>query len=346
MRAVILTAFGGPEHLALLDVPDPRPADDEVLIRVRTVGANRMDIDVMFHRGIGRRVALPQILGLDPAGEVVELGPGVTDLEVGDRVVVKPSIACGACRFCLAGDDDACARLVNIGVDRPGGFADLVAVPRSNVVRIPEALSFADATALAHAAPVALLMLRERARVRPGDVVLVSGAGGSIGSATVQVAKRLGARVIALAGSPETVAWATSLDPEVVIDHASEPEFAEHVREVAGPDGVAVYVESTGRPSVWAEAFRTLGRRARVVACGSHAAPAVQLDLNLMYRNRITIIGSSGSSRATFADAFDLVADGVIRPNIHAVLPIERASEAYGLLLAGQNRGKVVLEVA
>jgi NADPH:quinone reductase-like Zn-dependent oxidoreductase len=346
MRALTLTAFGGPENLAFLDVPDPRAADDEVLIRVQTVGANRMDIDVMFHRGIGRRVAVPQILGLDPAGEIVQLGTGVTDLEIGDRVVVKPSIACGACRFCLAGDDDACARLVNIGVDRAGGFADLVAVPRSNVVRIPAGLSFADATALAHAAPVALLMLRERAGVMPGEVVLVSGAGGSIGSAAVQVAKCFGARVVALAGSPETVAWASTLDPELVIDHAAEPEFADHVREVAGPDGVAVYIESTGRPSVWAEAFRTLGRRARVIACGSHAAPLVPLDLNLMYRTRVTIIGSSGSSRATFADAFHLVADGVIRPNIHAVLPIERFGEAYDLLRAGQNRGKVVLQVA
>lgn len=346
MRALALTAFGGPEHLEFVDLPAPLPARDEVLIRVRTVGANRMDVDVMLHRGIGGRVTLPQVLGLDPAGEVERVGAEVTDLVPGDRVVVKPSIACGTCRFCLSGDDDACAHLVNIGVDRPGGFAELITVPRSNVARLPDGLDFVGGTALAHAAPVALLMLRERARLRPGEIVLVSGAGGSIGSATAQVARLLGARVIALAGSPATVEWAGSLDVEAVVDYATEPAFSGRVRELAGPDGVAVYVESVGNPAVWQEALRALGRRARAVACGSHAAPSVPLDLNWLYRNRISLIGSSGSSLASFADAFELVGRGAVRPNVHAVLPLERAADAYRLLLERQNRGKVVLQVS
>lgn len=346
MRALALTDFGGPEHLSFVDLPAPTPGPDEVLVRVRTVGANRMDLDVMRHRGIGLRVTLPQVLGLDPAGEVVATGDEVTDLRPGDRVVAKPSIACGTCRFCRAGDDDACAQLVNIGVDRQGGFAELIAIPRQNLARIPDGLDFAAATALAHAAPVALLMLRERAGVRQGDVVLVSGAGGSIGSAAAQVACLLGARVIALAGSPATVEWARSLPVEAVVDTSAEPAFAAHVRELARPDGVAVHIESVGEPAVFAEAIRSLGRRARAVVCGSHAAPEVTLDLNWLYRNRISLIGSSGSSLASFRDAFALVADGGIRPNIHAVLPLERAADAYRLLVERRNRGKVVLQVA
>ncbi|HEU4673442.1 MAG TPA: alcohol dehydrogenase catalytic domain-containing protein [Candidatus Limnocylindrales bacterium] len=346
MRALALTAFGGPEHLSFVELPDPTPATDEVLVRVRTVGANRMDLDVMRHKGIGMRVSLPQILGLDPAGEVVATGAAVTDLRPGDRVVAKPSVACGACRFCLAGDDDACAHLVNLGVDRQGGFAELIAIPRQNLARIPGGLDFPAATALAHAAPVALLMLRERAAVRPGEVVLVSGAGGSIGSAAVQIACLLGCRVIALAGSPATVEWASSLGAEAVVDTSAEPTFAAHVRELAGPDGVAVHVESVGDPGVFAEAVRSLGRRARAVVCGSHAAPEVSIDLNWLYRNRISLIGSSGSSLASFRDAFALVAEGRIRPNIHAVLPLERAADAYRLLLERRNRGKVVLQVS
>jgi NADPH:quinone reductase-like Zn-dependent oxidoreductase len=346
VRALVLTAFGGPEHLSFAELPDPSPGPGEVLVRVRTVGANRMDLDVIRHRGIGGRVTLPQVLGLDPAGEVVATGEGVTDLAPGDRVVAKPSIACGECRFCRSGDDDACAHLVNLGVDRQGGFAELIAIPRQNLARIPDGVDFPAATALAHAAPVALLMLRERAAVRPGEVVLVSGAGGSIGSASAQVACLLGARVIALAGSPATVEWARSLDVEAVVDTTAEPDFAAHVRQLAAPDGVAVFVESVGNPTVLAEAIRSLGRRARAVVCGSHAAPEVSIDLNWLYRNRISLIGSSGSSLASFHDAFALVAEGRIRPNIHAVLPLERAAEAYRLLLDRQNRGKVVLQVA
>jgi NADPH:quinone reductase-like Zn-dependent oxidoreductase len=345
MRALVLTAFGGPDRLRLLDVPVPVPSPDEVLVRVMTVAANRMDVDVMLHRGIGLRVTPPQILGLDPAGVVEDVGSAVDDLAPGDRVVAKPSISCGACRFCEAGDDDACERLLNLGVDRQGGFAEFVAVPRRNVVRIPAGLDFAEASALAHAAPVALLMLRERAHVTADDTVLVTGAGGAIGSAAVQIARLFGARVVAAAGSPGTVAWSGDLVPGAVVDYTAETAFADHVRRLAGGD-ITVWIESAGNPAVWTEAMRTVGRRARIVVCGSHANNVVSLDLNWLYRNRLTIIGSSGSSLRTFRDAFALAADGAIRANVHAVLPLEAYAEAYALLRSRANCGKVVLRVA
>lgn len=346
MRVLELAAFGDVDALRFVDYPTPKAADDEVLVHVRTVAANRMDLDVMRRRGIGLRAAVPLVLGLDPAGDVVAVGRSVVGIETGDRVVAKPSIACKKCHFCVSGYDDSCANPINLGVDRPGGFAEFVSIPYQNVLVIPDDLEYAAATALAHAAPVALLMLRERADLRSGSVVLVNGAGGSIGSSAVQVAKYFGAHVIALAGSPATVAWARDLGADEVIDRTAEPMFADHVRTVAGPAGIDVYVESVGDPIVWAEAMRTVGRRGRVVACGSHAAGSVSLDLNLLYRNRITVIGSSGSSLKTFRDAFQLISSGVIRPNIHGVMPIEDYADAYRLLLARENRGKVVFRVS
>jgi NADPH:quinone reductase-like Zn-dependent oxidoreductase len=346
MRAVALTEFGGPRHLALLELPVPAPAPDEVLIRVHTVAANRQDTFTMAGRAQARHpVPLPHVLGIDPAGVVVAMGAAVREPVVGTRVVVKPAIACGTCPTCLAGEDDACPSAVNVGVHRAGGMAEYVAVPATNAFPIPDGIGFPAATAIAHSFPVALQMLRERAGLRRGESVLVTGAGGAIGAASVQLAKAIGATVVAAAGGPERVEYVRSLGADAVIDYTATPDFAPAVRAVV-PDGVDVYVESAGDPAIWAEAMAALGRRGRVVVCGSHAGGQVSLDLNWLFRTRASILGASGSSLRIMAEVLTMAGRGDIVPNIHTVLPLERAAEAFAILAARQNRGKVVLAVA
>lgn len=345
MRAVALTAIGGPQHLEEIEVPAPIVGDGEVLIEVRTVGANHQDVFTMSGRANTRdSTALPHILGIDPAGLVAAVGRDVEGFAPGDRVVVKPAIACGSCRFCVAGHDDACRSLQNIGVHRPGGFAEYVSVPAQNVFRIPDALGFAEATAIAHSFPVALLMLRERAAVGPDDIVLVTSASGAIGRASVELAKNLGATVIAAAGSAERAEHGGAVGADMVIDYGSTPDFAPMVRE-RFPDGVSVYVESAGNPQVWDAALKTLGRKGRAVVCGAHAGPIVELDLTWLFRFRASILGTSGSSLETVRDVMELAAEGKITPNVDSVRPLREARTAFARLTGRRNRGKVVMRV-
>jgi NADPH:quinone reductase-like Zn-dependent oxidoreductase len=345
MRAIAMTAFGGPDHLEEATLPVPRPGPGDVLIAVRTVAANRQDTFTMRAWAGRGPQSLPHVLGIDPAGVVAALGGDVDEFELGGRVVVKPSISCGTCRFCTSGEDDACANLRNVGVHRWGGMAEYVAVPRRNVFRIPESVSFAEATAISHSFPVALTMIRDRAGVTADDVVLVTGAAGAVASAAVQLARLNGARVIAAAGGPDRVARARELGAEDVIDYRAVPEFASEVRRLA-PDGVTLYVETAGDPAIWAEALKALGRRARVTVCGSHGGQIVELDLNWLFRTRVSILGCSGSSLAAYRDVMELAGAGRIRANIHEVLPLARARDAFATLLGRGNRGKIILEVS
>jgi NADPH:quinone reductase-like Zn-dependent oxidoreductase len=344
MKAVVITAFGGPDHLEVDELPTPRPGPGEVLVAVRSVAANRTDVFTM-HGHAAARTRLPHVPGLDPAGVVADLGPGVSGIDIGDRVVVKPSTACGRCEYCLAGSDDACPSQQLIGVHRPGAMAEFVAVPAAAVLRIGDALGFAEATAISHSFPVALTMVRDRANVGPDDTVLVTGAAGAVGAASVRFAKLAGARVIAAAGGRDRVDYARRIGADVVIDYRATPEFATEVLQVA-PDGVNAYIESAGDPAIWDESLKTMARRGRVVVCAAHAGGHVGIDLAWLFRSRVTITGHSGSTMASFREVFEMAAAGGIEPNIHVRLPLERAREAFEILLARGNRGKVVLDVS
>jgi acryloyl-coenzyme A reductase len=345
MRAVVITAIGGPDVLEVVELPTPSPAANEVLIEVRTVAANRQDLFTMTGQANVRELRLPHTPGIDPAGVVAAVGDAVTNVAVGDRVVVKPAVACGRCEFCLAGEDDACARLENIGVHRPGGMAQYVVVPSSNVFHIPPNLGYGAATAIAHSFPVALHLLRARAQLRPDDVVLVTGAAGAIGSAAVQLAKLHGATVVAAVGGRDRAEIARQLGADLVVDYGARPAFSPEIR-AAFPNGVSLYVEPAGNPAIWNEAVKAVGRRGRIAICGSHAGPRVELDLSWLFRNRVTIHGCSGSTIAAVGEVIELAAAGRIRPAIDSRQPLADVRSAFQRLLARENRGKVILDVS
>ena len=345
MRAVVITSVGGPDRLELADLPTPSPKPNEVLIEVRTVAANRQDVFTMYGKANVRELRLPHTPGIDPAGVVVEVGAGVDGLRIGDRVLVKPAIACGDCDLCRAGEDDACRRLENVGVHRPGGMAEYVAVPATNAFLIPDTYGYDEATAIAHSFPVGLHLLTARAELRSDDVVLVTGAAGAIGSATVQLAKLEGATVVAAVGGPDRAAIARDHGADLVVDYGAEPAFAARILD-AFPDGVSLYVEPAGNPTVWAEAVKAVGRRGRIAVCGSHAGPRVDLDLSWLFRNRVTIHGCSGSTIADVDRVLELAVAGRLRPAIDSRRPLADVRAGFERLLARQNRGKVILEVS
>ena len=344
MRAMAIMAVGGPQAIIETQVPVPAPAQDEVLIRVRTVAVNHQDLFTMSGRAHKANLAFPHVMGIDPSGVIVALGSSVTTLQIGQRVAVKPPIACGACDFCASGADDSCRYLHNVGVHRWGGHSEFVAVPQQSVFPIAEQLGHAEATAVAHSFPVAQQMF-DRVGLTADDTVLVAGASGAVGSAAVQLAKLSGAFVIGAAGSPDRASRASAAGADVTIDYTAEPAFSGRVREVA-PEGVTVYLEPASNPRVWNEALKTLRNRARVVVCGSHAGPVVELNNNWLFRSRVAIFGSSGSTRVGMRRSLDLAASGEIRPLIDSVRPLSRIREAYADLKSRRSIGKVVLRVS
>jgi NADPH:quinone reductase-like Zn-dependent oxidoreductase len=340
MRAVRIHEHGGPEVLAYEEAPDPAPGARDVLVRVHACAMNHLDIHV--RRGIpGMALPLPHILGSDVAGTVAAVGTEVTAWREGDEVVLNPGVSCGRCQACLSGDDNLCREYAILGEHIAGGYAEYVRVPVANVLAKPPALSFADAAAVPLVFLTAWDMLVAGARVRPGDAVLVWGAGSGVGSAAIQIAKLFGARVIAVAGSAWKLERARALGADDTIDHRTQP-VGEEVRRLTGRRGVDVVVEHVGQ-ATWDTSLKALARGGRLVTCGATSGPAAQTDLRYVFSRRLLIRGTFMGSKGTMYDILRLVEAGRLRPVVHEVIPLREARRAHEAMERSEHFGKLVL---
>lgn len=331
MKAIVMRRFGGPEVLEWTDWPDPAPGPGEVLIRVHAVSVNRT-LDLAVRAGTyAAPIALPHIPGVDPSGEIVALGEGVTDRAEGERVVTMPW------RTRPVGPMDM------LGVGHMGGYAELVCVPARATVPIPEGLDFASATVVARHAPQAFNLLRDRAGLKPGETVLVMGAAGGLGHAGVQVARLLGARVIGAAGSPERVDAALAAGADDGIDYRAADLTAEVLR-LTGGRGVDVVFENIGDPELFPKAFASIARHGRLVTAGSHGGGRVELDLQRLYLYQIGVLGSLGATPEDVASSLLAAADGRLTALIDCRLPLSQAAAAHRRVAAREGVGKVLLE--
>jgi NADPH:quinone reductase-like Zn-dependent oxidoreductase len=346
MRAVILRQSGDPDGFMLESWPDPVPGPGEVLIRVHAVCVNRTDIHVLEGTNIGRGVKLPHIGGLDPAGVVVGCGPDVDGPAPGTAVVVRPMIPCLACRFCLDGLESVCERPTYVGVHRPGGFAELVAVPARAAFPVPSGVDHVSASVAAHSVPVALHLLDAVGGVGPGDRVLIVGAAGGLGMAAVQIARRLGATVIAAAQGAEKLAALERLGAEHVVSYEDPAAFAPAVRAATGGLGATVAVDNVGSPELWPGVVASLDKGGRILTCGAHAGGRVEVDLSLFYRMQLRLLATAGTTAEEFRRSLDLVADGSVRTEVHREYPLDAIGDAFRELLERRNSGKIVLRVA
>ncbi len=344
MHAVVLRHYGEPEVLSYEEVPRPRPGPRDVLVRVRAVSINRgYDIDLRRSGDLWGGIELPLVPGVDPSGDVVEVGPGVSDRRVGDRVVVFGRTACGACARCLAGDEAACRSFRTIGLHRWGGAADYVAVPAANTFSIPPQLSYAEATVISRHFPAALNLLLERAELKAGEWALIMGAAGALGSCGVQVARWAGAHVIAAAGSTERVRAACALGAEAGVDYRQQDLAAEVMRLTDGR-GADVVFENIADPTLWPGAFNSLAQYGRLVTAGAHGGGQVTLDVRRLYLRSIRIIGGSGAAPRHVEQALAEAAAGHFRAPPHRIMPLREVVAAHRLVESGQVLGKVVLD--
>lgn len=341
MKALAITAFGGPEALHPVELAGPVAEGNEVVIDVETVAVNRLDLAALRGRGPGATATLPLVPGIDPAGTVRQVGEDVEGLDVGERVVAKPNIACFECGHCLAGEPWACTRQKIVGVHRPGGLATSVSIPARNAVLIPGGVSFAEASASVHSFPVALRMIKQAGGVSAGQRALVLGAAGSVGACAIQLCRFYGAAVTGIVSSADKAAYVQRLGARAVDRTSRDLEAA---LEEGTEDGYDLIIDTAGEPDVTLPALRGLGWRGSYVTCGSHGGGQIEVDLGSLYRNRQRIIGSSASGYDDVAEIFALLAESRLQAPIHEIRPVGEAREAYGDLASRKNIGKIVLE--
>ena len=341
MRATIFRQHGGPEVLEYANVPDPSIRANEVLVEVKACALNHLDIFV--RNGMpGIEIPLPHILGNDIAGVVKEVGELVSWAKPGDEVMVQPGVSCGHCVACLSGQDNLCREYDILGYRRNGGYAELVAVPGTNLIPKPSQLSWAEAAALPLVTVTAWHMLVTRANVQPGEDVLVHAAGSGVGSIAIQIAKLRGARVITTASTDDKLAKARELGADETINY-SRDDWAKEVKRLTERRGVDVVVEHTGA-ATWPGSIASLKNNGRLVTCGATSGYDARTDLRQVFYRHLTLLGSFMGSKAELLEAMKFVAQGKIRAVVDRVLPLSEARQAHELMENRGQFGKIVLE--
>ena len=337
MKAAVFHEFGGPDQVRIEEVTTPRPGPGEVLISVRAAALNHLDL--WARRGLPG-VPLPHIGGSDIAGVIDEVGEGVVSPAVGDPVVVNPTLSCGSCAACNAGEEPLCARFSIIGEHHDGGFAEYVVVPAANTYRVPPDR---DLT-LAAAAPLTFLTawrgLITRGRLEPGETVLVTGASGGVALAAIAIAGHRGARVLAITSTGH-VEQVRALGVDDVFDRR-DPEHRKALWERTARNGVDLVFDSVGAVT-WHDNVRALARGGRLVTYGATTGHAAQTDIRYVFWRQIEIIGTTMSNRAEFGTVMDLVFGGTFQPVVDVVWPLSKARQAHERLERGDHFGKIVL---
>ncbi len=340
MKAVLIRKHGGPEVLEIADLPKPKAEAGQVVIRVKAAGMNHLDTWV--RRGLpGVTPPLPMVPGSDAAGLIEEVGPGVTGLKAGDRVFVAPGFSCGRCEECASGNDPLCRDYGILGEHRNGTQAEYAALPAANVMPLPDGLSFEEGAAFPLVFLTAWHMLVGRARVRPGEDVLVQAGGGGVGTAAVQIARLHGARVLATVGSDDKAARVRELGADAAINYRTA-DFLAEVRRLTGKRGVDVVVESVGQET-WDGCLKALARGGRLVTCGATSGYRAETDLRFVFSKGLSILGSTMGSRAELLRVARLVGERRLKPVIDRVLPLERVAEGHRAMAERSLFGKIIL---
>ncbi len=340
MKVAIFHKRGGIENLKFEDVPTPQVGPRDALVKVRACGLNHLDI---FTRegSHGVHAPLPHIGGLEPAGEIVELGAEARGWRVGDRVLVGAATTCGECEYCTSGNDNICLKRQVIGVNVWGGFAEYIRVPASILLPIPDALSFVQAAAAPSAFGTAWHMLVTRAAIKPGEWVLILAAGSSVGVAGIQVAKHFGCQVIATASTQAKLDKAKELGADYLVNYA-ERNFAHEVMRITANRGVDVVFEHVGTDT-WEKSIASLRPTGRLVTCGGTTGRFGQTDIWSVFWKQISLLGSFAWTAKEFYPVWDLVGKQVFRPIIDRTFPLVETAAAQQYITDRKQFGKVVV---
>ena len=340
MKALAFSEHGGLDKLAYRDVPDPSIGAGDVLVRVRACALNHLDLFV--REGLpGLKLPLPFWSGCDISGEVAQVGAGVQGIAVGDRVAVNPNLHCGRCEYCGKGETSLCVSYGILGEHTYGGLAELVKVAGDKVVKLPDSVRYEDAAAFILVNMTAWRMLVTQARLRAGEDLLVIGVGGGVSSTAVQIGKLCGARVWVTSSSDDKLARARELGADECINYAKE-DWVRAIGQKTGRRGVDVVLDNVGA-ATWQGAIRSLAKGGRLVTCGGTSGPICETDVRLVFWKQISIIGSTMSTNAEFAEVMGQLFRGRLRGIVDSVVPLADGVAAQQRLAEGKQFGKIVL---
>ena len=347
MHACVLRGPGGFADLAVAPIPEPRPpGPGEVRVAIRAAALNHLDLFVIG--GLpNAKLEFPHVLGADGAGEVEDVGEGVTRAKRGDRVMINPGISDYTCEFCRKGEHSYCVNYRILGEHLPGTMAAYVNVPEQNLARVPNLdppLSWAEAAAFSLVTLTAWRMVVTRAQLQAGETCLIWGIGGGVALAALGIAKLRGARVIVTSSSDAKLAAAQRLGADVTLNHAKQKVAAE-VRALTQKRGVDVVIENVGE-ATWEESLRCLAKGGRLVTCGATSGPKVISDVRRLFWNHYTIMGSTMGNAAEYAEIVRVLGTGQLRPIVDRVFPLADVRAAYERLERGEQLGKVVVSLA
>jgi NADPH:quinone reductase-like Zn-dependent oxidoreductase len=342
MKALAIEEYGL-DKVELREVDEPEAGPGEVVVRLRAAALNHLDIwTASGELGIEHR--FPHVLGADGAGEIEAVGSGAPrGLHPGEGVVIDPALSCGACEFCRAGEQSICTTFRMLGEHVSGTFAERVVVPASNVYPIPKHLSFAEAAALATTTVTAYRMLFTRGRMRPGESVLITGIGGGLAQSLFQLARPLASAVYVTSSSDEKLERARAQGADGAVNYRRDDVGVE-VRRMTGKRGVDLVVDSAGGDAL-EPAMRALRKGGRIVVAGATAGGRGTIDVRRLFWNQLELIGSTMGSAADFSGMLRMAAGTGLRPAIDRTFPLADGPEALGYLAAGEQTGKVVLEI-
>jgi NADPH:quinone reductase-like Zn-dependent oxidoreductase len=339
MQAIRFHEYGGPEVLRYEQAPDPALRKDQVLVRVKACAMNHLDLWVRMGT---TRSPLPHIPGSDVAGEVVEAGEYAGDVRPGQRVLLAPMTFCNHCPNCVDGRQNQCPQFSVLGNASDGGDCELMAAPRVNVIPVPDSLSYEQAASVPLVFLTAWHMLRGRAGIRPGQTVLVLGAGSGVGIAAIQIAKKIfGGTVITTAGSEEKLEKARQLGADYTIQHYQQ-KIGDEVRRITGKEGVDIVLEHVGK-ATWAESMKSLKPGGTLVTCGATTGPEIGMDLRFVYSRQLSVLGSYMGTMGELHEVLKFVFDGTLQPVVDRVFPLQEARAAHEYLEKSRMFGKVVL---
>jgi len=340
MKALYFKEHGDLDVIQYSDVADPKPGVGEVLVRVRACAINHLDIWV--RRGWpGLKLEMPHWCGADVAGEIIELGEGVSGWEIGQRVVVDPGINILEDEFTRRGEFTLSPGYLVLGEQMRGGAAEYLAISARNLAMMPVDLDYPEAAAPLLVSLAAWRMLIHQGKLRAGESVLVVGAGGGVNSMAIQIAKLAGARVFVVAGNKEKADRALELGADTILDR-SKVDWVREIYRLTHKRGVDMVVDNVGMATI-SNSMKAVVRGGRIVIIGNTSGPHAEIDMRFIFGKQISLIGSTMGSHQDFNDVTTLLWKGKLRPVIDRVMPLSRGKEAYAILERGEQFGKIVL---
>lgn len=352
MKAVLFHQHGGPEVLEYTDFPTPEPKPGEALVRLRAAALNRVDVFVR-NGWPGLKLEMPHIPGADGAGEVVainlphprplsqwERGEGV---RAGDHVVINANLGCGECEYCLAGKDNMCLNWHLLGETTRGTYAEYISLPIKQLYKLPDDFDYHQAAAVALVYQTAWHSLIKRGGLQKGETVLIVGTGGGVNTASVQIAKFMGAQVIVVGSDAKKLEMAESIGADILIDRSKEENWSKSVFLATNKRGVDVVVDNIG--TTFMQSLRALRKGGRLLTVGNSGSPKFEIDNRHIFAKHLSIIGSTMSTLDDFREVMDLIVAGKLKPIVDKTFPLKDAALAQERLWKSENFGKITLEI-